>query len=81
MSTALVSFIDTHMDTHKKLQTQIRMTPENQARFRSLAKARKISAEALLMAALDALEARNEPSNADLLEMLKARLISDTPPR
>lgn len=62
------------MDTHKKLQTQIRMTPENQARFRALAKARKLSAENLLMAALDALESRNQPSNAELIEMLKDRL-------
>lgn len=62
------------MDTHKKLQTQIRMTPENQARFRGMAKERKLSAENLLMAALDALESRNQPSNAELIEMLKDRL-------
>jgi hypothetical protein len=62
------------MDTHKKLQTQIRMTPENQARFRAMAKARKLSAEGLLMAALDALDGHNQPSNAELIEILKARL-------
>ena len=71
MSTALVSFIDTHMDTHKKLQTQIRMTPENQARFRSLAKARKMSAEGLLMAALDALERRNDLTQDQVLDWIK----------
>ena len=62
------------MDTHKKLQTQIRMTPENQARFRSLAAARQMTAEALLIAALDAFEGRSEPSNAELLDMLRVRL-------
>lgn len=62
------------MDTHKKLQTQIRMTPENQARFRAMAKERKLSAEGLLMAALDALSGRNQPSNSELLKILEDRL-------
>lgn len=34
--------------------------------------------KAAFIAGLRALEARNEPSNADLLEMLKARLNPDT---
>lgn len=59
------------MEKRTKLQTQIRMTAENQARFRNMVKARKVSAEELVMAGLDALERRNEPSQADIIDWIK----------
>lgn len=59
------------MTNRTKLQTQIRMKPENQARFREMVKARKVSAEDLVMAGLDALEQRNEPSQTDIIEWIK----------
>jgi hypothetical protein len=69
-----ISYFRFMTDKHKKLQTQIRMTPENRERFRETAEAMGLSAEELVMAGLDALSRRNQPTNKELLAMLKERL-------
>jgi hypothetical protein len=63
-------------DPHLKRQKQIRMDDKLRARFDKAQKASGLAADEFIERCLDALEcaAKNQPSNAELLDMLKERL-------
>lgn len=60
-------------ERHKKLQTQIRMTPENRERFRATAEQLGLSAEELVIAGLDALEreGKEEVTQDQVIDWIK----------
>lgn len=61
-------------DPHLKRQKQIRMSDEVRERFEKAQKKSKLTGERFIEALLNAHEGKNQPTNAELLDMLKERL-------
>lgn len=70
----IIYFRTMSKDPHLKRQKQIRMDDELRARFDAAQKASGLPADEFVSRCLDALEHRNQPTNKELLDMLKERL-------